>query len=288
MNDMEGNDTQKPDVNESANKHLVSNAVLLNIEAAIKLIPYAGGFLATYFGEIRGRRSKERMQEFFNYFTDQIKALDDKKLDKEYLNSEDFAEYFMQGAEEAVRSTTQRRIRRFANILINNALLGAQSRSRTQSIMSFVDRISDLDSFILLCYGNPKVPSLRAATKNDAYVYVKQLAEFLALDRPDEKSVMESIVYMDNLGITWVNEIQTSESNEKGKDLILKEFSSFRSPLGDALASVIAPPGFFRDNISKDTNNIWPEDHISEIYRNSREHSLGETTSASELHQQNK
>ncbi len=163
MTDHNINKINEPDINPN---HTVSDVVLLNIEAAIKLIPMAGGFLSTYFGQIRGKRAQQRMLKFIEYFSEKIKELGDNKVDKEYLNSEEFAEYFAQGAEEAARSTTEKRIKRFANILINNVLLGAKSRSRTQSIMSFVDRISDLDAFILLCFGNPCHPSLRAKTKS--------------------------------------------------------------------------------------------------------------------------
>jgi hypothetical protein len=258
-------------------KHRMSDATLLNIEAAIKLIPYAGGFLATYFGEIRAKRARQRMLEFFDYFSARLDELDEKKLDKKYLQSDEFAELFAQGAEEAARSTTQRRIWRFANILINNALLGAQSRSRTQSIMSFVDRISDLDAFVLLCYGNPRLPSMRASTKSEAFKFVCQLANYLSIDCPEEKLVIESIVYMDNLGITWVNEKQIAADEEKGKDLILKEFSSFRTPLGDAVAAVIAPPSFYKEDVESEKELNWPDDHISDLYRNAGLRSFGKT-----------
>lgn len=261
--------------NESlSSKHLVKpekqkivDNNLLNIQAAISLIPYAGGFLSTYFGEIRSKRVEERMQKYFRYFSDRLYEIDEKKVDREYLKSEEFAEFFMQGAEQAARSTTDRRIRRFANILIKNALVGAQARLRTQSIMSFVDRVSDLDAFVMLCYGHPALPSLRAQTKDEAVSLVRKLAEFIGVDPPHYKAIIESIVYMDNLGITWVNE-KLREDEEKGKDLILKEFSSFRTPLGDAVADMIAPPGFFPEKIPEKAPRHWPEDYIGEAFHN--------------------
>ena len=72
---------------------------------------------------------------------------------------------------------------------------------------------------------------------------------------------------MDNLGITWVNEKPGDESEERGKDLISKEFSSFRTPLGDAVAAMIAPPGFYPENVSEKENMQWPRDYISEMFR---------------------
>jgi hypothetical protein len=246
----------------SPKNHRVSDTALINIEAALNLIPFACGFLATYFGEIRSKRADERMRNFFNYFTRELKKIDEQKIDKTYLQSEEFAELFAQGAEQAARSTTTKRMERFANILIHNALLTAKARSRTHSIMSFIDRISDLDAFVLLCFGNPALPSLRAKTKKDAFLLVEQLTTFLHIDCPSFESVIESIVYMDNLGITWVNEKSSASDSEKGKDIILKEFSCFRSPLGDAVASVIAPPRFYKQDVSRHDTLIWPMDHI--------------------------
>ena len=240
---------------------------LLHIEATLNLIPYVGGFLATYFGEIRSKRVVERIEKYLKYFSDRLEELDKNKIDYDYLKSEEFAELFLQGAEQAAKSTTEKRIRRFANILLNNALIDAKSRDRTQSVMSLVDRISDLDAFILLCYGHPKYPSLRAKTKDEAVLLVEKLANYLNIAAPERTLIIESIVYMDNLGLTWVNEKFGTDSDERGKDLILKEFSSFRTPLGDAVALVIAPPGFYVDNLPKKDKLIWPDDYVSKKFK---------------------
>ena len=57
----------------------------LNVEAALNLIPCVGGFLATYFGEIRNKRVAERMQTYFTYFSNRLNEVEDKKIDYEYL-----------------------------------------------------------------------------------------------------------------------------------------------------------------------------------------------------------
>jgi len=75
---------------------------------------------------------------------------------------------------------------------------------------------------------------------------------------------------MDNLGITWVNEKPGNESEERGKNLILKEFSSFRTPLGDAVAAMIAPPIFYLEQKPEKTDLNWPDDYISKAFRNIR------------------
>jgi hypothetical protein len=101
-----------------------------------------------------------------------------------------------------------------------------------------------------------------------AFSLVRELAGFLGIDCPDQQAVIESLVYMDNLGLTWVSEQQEQSDGGREKDIILKEFSSFRTPLGDAVASVIAPPGFFLDNIIRKPQMEWPVSHVSSEFRN--------------------
>ena len=67
----------------------IADRDLLHIEALLNLIPYAGGFLATYFGEIRARRIQERMNKYINYFIERLKTIQEEKIDKEYMKSED-------------------------------------------------------------------------------------------------------------------------------------------------------------------------------------------------------
>lgn len=237
--------------------------LLLNVQAALNWIPYAGGFLATYFGEIRNKRMAERMTKYFNYFTERLNQADQKKIDYTYLKSEEFAELFIQGAEQAARSTTEKRIKRFANILANHTLVDSKSRMRTQSIMSFVDRLNDLDAFVLVSYGSADEMSMRANTKNEAFMFVKKLAEYLGVDIPFKEDVIESVIYMDNLGLTWVNEKSSGRKAEKGQSLILKEFSSFRTPLGDEVIKVITPQNFFIPKSIRGPKKSWPTNVVN-------------------------
>lgn len=236
------------------------DSATLNIEALLNLIPVAGGFLSTYFGEIRSNRIHERMKEYFKYFSDRIDILDEVKLDKEYLNSEEFAELFLQGAEQASRSTTKRRIHRFANILLNNALRDAKARDRTQSVMGFVDRISDIDAFVLLSFGHPKVRSQFAGNQNECIELVESFAHYLNVLTPVRKDILESIIYMDSLGVMWVTQHEVPEGKKDSE--FCTRFSAFRSPLGDAVADVIAPPDFYLASPPDPEKAKWPDEFV--------------------------
>ncbi len=232
----------------------------LDIEALLNLIPFAGGFMATYFGEIRSNRMLERMKEYFKYFSHRIDLIDESKLDKEYLNSEEFSELFLQGAEQASRSTTKRRIYRFANILLNNALRDATARDRTQSVMGFVDRVSDIDVFVLLSFGHPRFQSHFAKDKDECIEQVESFAKYLHISPPIENDILESIIYMDNLGIMWVTQHEVKEGEEDS--VFSTNFSAFRSPLGNVFAAVIAPPDFYLELAIDHDGLKWPDDFV--------------------------
>lgn len=252
----------------SDDKSRISNKALLNIQASLNLIPYAGGFLATYFGEIRGKRIVERMNKYFRYFVKRLNELDQAKIDHAYLESEEFAELFAQGAEQAAKSTTEKRIRRFANILANQVQIDSKSRLRTQSIMTFVDRLNDLDAFVLVSYGATYEMPMRANTKEEACMFVEKLADYLDISAPDKRDIIESVIYMDNLGLTWVNEKVSDAETEKGESLILKEFSSFRTPLGNEVVKVITPPNFFMPKGMRKPDKVWPENAVNREFKN--------------------
>ena len=157
------------------------------------------------------------MKKYFDFFSEKIKEIDESKIDYEYLESEEFAELFVKGAEQAGRSATDKKIRRFANILTNNTLLNSDDRYRTESIMSFVERITDLDSFVLISYGNPNFQSFRANDREQIIKRVNQLAIFLDTGEIKKDKIIESVIYLDNLGLTWVNEQVDNTEQEKGE-----------------------------------------------------------------------
>jgi hypothetical protein len=246
----------------SLSQKSVNENVQLNIEATLNLIPIAGGFLATYFGELRSKKMQERMQAYFDYFTERINSIDENKIDHAYLQSEEFAELLVHGAELSAKSTQKKRIERFANILINNSMKNS-SRERTENIISFVDRISDLDGIILLSFGHPAKESIRTNSKIDAITNVLDFCKYVGIDLPEENKINEAILYLDNLGLMWVTQKETND--DKAGILGVEDYSCFRSTFGSQVASVIAPIGFYVDDI--ENKYEWPKDFVFPIVK---------------------
>ena len=56
-----------------------NDMALLNIEALLNLIPYTGGFVATYFSEIRNKRIEQRVNTYLTYIIDLLKNIEQTK-----------------------------------------------------------------------------------------------------------------------------------------------------------------------------------------------------------------
>jgi hypothetical protein len=232
------------------------------VQGGLSVIPGIGGPLSTYFGERRDGEVQRRIQTYFAYIGNRLSQLDREKLDAEFLESDEFGELFARGAEGAARATSDERLRRFANIVLNNMLASRQARERATGLFEMVNRLSDLDAFVLLCFGPPDRESLKAESRREAIELVKALARHLGRDlRPDE-AIVDSFIYMDNLGVTWVSQHEQPEWTDDGASPV-KEFSVFRPPLGDAVAGAIAPPGFFVPRDQSAPNAQWPEELVA-------------------------
>jgi hypothetical protein len=239
------------------------------VRLGISAIPYIGSPLSTYLGSKRQKKVKERIENYFSYITDELNRIDEDKLDKEFLESEEFGELFARGAEEASRSTTSERIRRFANIIINGALGTIEARQRSGGLFTIVNRLSDIDSFVLLSFGPPCQESFRAESKDKAINLINSLANYLNVEIPNETVLIESIIYMDNLGVTWVTQKEESSNIDENADSV-KEFSVFRSQLGTEVAKAITPPDFFKAKSEISKNPQWPKDFVSKRFENTK------------------
>lgn len=239
---------------------------LLHLQAAISLIPVAGGFLSTYVGSVREAKANERINKYINNVGEAISVVDEKKLDKAFLESEEFGELFLHGLEQARKTTSERRINRFANILANCALSDAKARERAFSIMDLVQRISDMDAFVLASYGSNNDICFHPKGNDELHDLVAKLANYFEMKIPTKEQVIYSVVFMDNLGLTWVNQQDLGEGEEAGKDILFKEFSSFRTPLGEEVISVIVPPDFYME-ATKNILQEWPAGIVNSRYK---------------------
>jgi hypothetical protein len=235
-------------------------------DVGLNLIPYVGGALSAYLTNQRDMRFRERIASYVRYFQDELGRLDEGKIDRDFVESEEFGELFARGAEEAARTASEERIRRFANVVINNALAEPEARSRAAGLLRMVDRLSDVDAFLLLCFGDPEEPSLRAESRAEALDLIDQLAKLTGTELPPQEALVDSIIYMDNLGVTWVTQREMPRW-AGGDEPPVREFSVFRPPLGDAVAGAIAPADFFIPPNQRPEEAEWPDDYVAQRYQ---------------------
>lgn len=66
-----------------------------------------------------------------------------------------------------------------------------------------------------------------------------------------------------NKGLSDKALLNIQAETDKGEVLILKEFSSFRTPLGNEVVKVITLPDFFTPPAMRKAGKAWPENIVN-------------------------
>jgi hypothetical protein len=76
----------------------------------IQSIPLIGGQLDTFLTWKGEQLQKERFEKFVDILSDALEKLDEEKIDKEFLESEEFIELFYEVSRQAIRSYQEEKI----------------------------------------------------------------------------------------------------------------------------------------------------------------------------------
>jgi hypothetical protein len=113
----------------------------LSISATLGLVPFIGSYLSNaynYRNEVQQQRLLHFLQEFGQYFNEITK----KDFDYEYIQSEDFIDFFSIVIEKVKLIKSEEKISRFKEILINQIEFPYQSEF-TSSFLDIAERINE-------------------------------------------------------------------------------------------------------------------------------------------------
>ena len=120
--------------------------ILISLVAAA---PYVGGPISILLDKYIPERRQKRIVEFYDDLFDEMKKLDKKKINQEYLKSEEFG-YLIEETTECVSKAYQKeKIKAYKNILINS-LTDTQTNQDVKEIyLHLVDELTDYDIEVL-------------------------------------------------------------------------------------------------------------------------------------------
>ncbi len=115
------------------------------LRAGVNAIPYVGGTLDILLSSGIQKKSEERFLNFLSELENQLKELDDNKLNYAYLESEEFYDLFIQVSNLAVRTRLQEKIRVYANILISSLVLEFHNNIKAEDVLNIIEGLTEND-----------------------------------------------------------------------------------------------------------------------------------------------
>ncbi len=122
------------------------------LRAMIASVTPIGTFVDTYFSTWGQIHASKRIENALEQLNIQINSLINKKEFSEYLNSEDFFDLLIAYFERSIKTKCQKKVRAYANIVMNSIINSAQSVINDDveyENIDFIQMIYELNSFEL-------------------------------------------------------------------------------------------------------------------------------------------
>ncbi len=115
-----------------------------SVNAAIAAIPYVGGSILSVTGDIATKRFRERTIEMFTIMRDQVAAIGEDRLEKDYFQSEDFQTLLFLAWEQLRTTHDKKKIRMLATGLSNSGNRDFTSETRKELFFRIIRDLSPL------------------------------------------------------------------------------------------------------------------------------------------------
>lgn len=90
-----------------------------SLKASISLIPYFGGIINEILFDIRGRIKQERINNLVGILKERINAIDESKLNKDIIYSEDFSDLIEKIFVKASQTKSKEKAKLYGDMLLN-------------------------------------------------------------------------------------------------------------------------------------------------------------------------
>ena len=122
-----------------ASKAYSDNIVLRGL---VNLIPTVGSVLDIIFCEKWNNITEKRIEEFIEFTKNEFEKVDELKVNKEFINSEDFADLTVRCLSSSTRTRHQEKIRLFAKVLKNAATSTKFDLNEFEEILPTFEQVS--------------------------------------------------------------------------------------------------------------------------------------------------
>lgn len=112
-------------------------------------VPYIGGPLSMLLDKYIPERRQKRLFDFFDNLFFELEKIEEEKVNKNYLKSEEFG-YLLEETTERIAKTYQKeKIEAYKNILLNSITDTETSQDVKEIYLHLVDELTDYDLYVL-------------------------------------------------------------------------------------------------------------------------------------------
>jgi len=136
-----------------------SNSPILR--SMVNLIPYVGGAIDVLITTRIQEISWKRLNTYLDQLQKQFENVDESKINKEFLQSEEFYDLFLQTARASTRTRSEQKIKLFSSIIKNAITKEFSNPLSPEDLVSIIENLSENDIIFITIlqeyFDNPKV-----------------------------------------------------------------------------------------------------------------------------------
>lgn len=132
------------------------------LRSVISIIPYVGGSLDFLLSEKWNSFRQRRVDHILKLLSEELKNLEDK-INKEYLESEDFYDIIYQVLNESIKTRLDDK-RRIYSKVIRDSISEQRETMETESVLEIVSNLHEID-FIFI----DKIDKYKKSTRNNEF-----------------------------------------------------------------------------------------------------------------------
>ena len=119
------------------------------LRASVVAIPFVGSSIDALISGRAAKIANERLQATLSELRFRLEAIDERKLDVGFFETEKGADLFRQCLEVAVRTRTRERHRALAAVLVDGMRVDFQASAEPELLLSVISEISDEEIIVL-------------------------------------------------------------------------------------------------------------------------------------------
>lgn len=196
--------SKESSIPEPSKVELVTEPIAAGAVAILGSIPLVGAVATTALSAWQTANYKKFAQAVQNNFN----RIDQTKLDKAFLKSDEFKALVIQSVEASIRSASNHKCKALANALLSSVIQPTCKLRNKTGIVRAISQLSDEEMIVLKALydhenclpDNPPSPTESLTIDDGPFMHINEIAEILSLDRKD---ISASLDGLEQLGLSY-------------------------------------------------------------------------------------